>query len=181
MKFSKTELKDLSKAWIAISVAFTILLGEGDNLIHTFVLSGLTVGVAFLFHELGHKFVAQRYGLWSEFRSYDLMLFLAILMSFFGFILAAPGAVLIKGNVNREKGGKISLAGPLINIILAIVFIISGFFVVNRFFDYGGLINSWIALFNLIPAWNFDGRKILDWNKLVYYFVLVLAIVLVFI
>ena len=51
------------------------------------------------------------------------MLVLAILMSFFGFIFAAPGAVVIKASyIHPSKNGKISLAGPLTNIILALLF-----------------------------------------------------------
>ena len=66
-KTSDIELQDLFKAWLAISVAFGIVLGGVDNLfsfafINDFLIAALTVGVGFIFHELGHKVVAQRYG-----------------------------------------------------------------------------------------------------------------------
>ena len=60
MKFSKVEVRDLMKAWIAISIAFGIVLRSGTFL-NSFLLAGITVGVGFLLHELAHKVVAQHY------------------------------------------------------------------------------------------------------------------------
>src|SRR3989338_1601527 len=110
---SEAELKDLLKAWIAISVAFAIGLSGSvlsSGFYTKFVIASLTVGIGFLLHEIGHTIVAQRYGCFAEFRSFDSMLILAIAMSFFGFIFAAPGAVMISGRVNSAKNGKISAA-----------------------------------------------------------------------
>ena len=172
---SEIELKDALKAWIAISVAFAIALSGSllySNFYIKFVIASLTVGVGFLLHEMGHKVVAQRYGCFAEFRSFDSMLILAIAMSFFGFIFAAPGAVMISGRVNKIKSGRISAAGPIVNLILALVFLILIFVQLPALFKdiayYGFLINSWLALFNMIPFWLFDGQKILRWSKIAY-------------
>ena len=181
MNFSDTEIEHLTKAWIAISLAFAILLSNGNIFSSDFgimlLVSGFTVLLGFVLHELGHKYVAQRYNCFAEFRAFNGMLILAILMSFLGFIFAAPGAVMINGYVNREKNGKISAAGPIINLGLAVIFIgliLIGF--VNMFTHYGLLINSWLATFNMIPFWNLDGKKILRWNKVVYFSMLGLGI-----
>src|SRR3989338_9385534 len=124
---SEKELKDLLKAWIAVSIAFAIAM-RGSSLFSAdfyfkFVISAMTVGAGFLLHELGHKVTAQKYGCFAEFRSFDNMLILAIAMSFFGFIFAAPGAVIISGHVSKRRNGKISAAGPLVNLTLALVFL----------------------------------------------------------
>jgi len=80
---SEVEIKDLIKAWVAISIAFAIVMRSLNlNFYSSFVIASLTVGVGFLLHELGHKFVAQRYGCIAEFRSFDQFLILAIIMSF---------------------------------------------------------------------------------------------------
>lgn len=172
---SETELKDLIKAWIAISIAFAIVLSKSifsSDFYAKFVIASLTVGIGFLLHELGHKVVAQRYGCFAEFRSFDNMLLLAIAMSFFGFIFAAPGAVMISGKVNKERNGRISAAGPIVNLVLALVFLALTFAQLPKLFKdvayYGFVINSWLALFNMIPFWLFDGYKVLKWNKLIY-------------
>lgn len=170
---SRIELVDILKAWIAVSIAFGILLSSStSDFFSKFIIASLTVGIGFLFHELGHKIVAQRYGCSAEFRSFDSMLLLAIGMSFFGFVFAAPGAVMISGRVTIPRNGKISAAGPLVNIALALVFLALGFAGLPKLFKdvstYGFIINSWIALFNMIPAGMFDGRKILKWSKPAY-------------
>jgi Zn-dependent protease len=170
---SNIEIRDLTKAWIAISLAFAILLNHGLNLSARFgmifIISAFTVGVGFLLHEMGHKIVAQKFGCFAEFRSFDQMLLLAIFFSFFGFILAAPGAVMIGGrHVSISKNGKISVAGPLINVILALFFLLA-LQVQNIYALRVGLaINALLALFNMIPIGNFDGRKILAWNRYIW-------------
>ncbi|MBS3172639.1 hypothetical protein J4438_03625 [Candidatus Woesearchaeota archaeon] len=181
MKFSETEIEHLLKAWVAISLAFAILLSKGDVVSSNFTLmllvSGLTVGVGFIAHELGHKVVAQRYHCFAEFRASNFMLVIAVLMSFLGFIFAAPGAVIINGYVTKERNGRISLAGPLVNLVLALIFMglyLFGIFVFAA--KYGLIINSWLAVFNMIPILNFDGRKIIVWSKLAYYLTLAISV-----
>ncbi len=167
---SRAEQKELLKAWLAISLAFAIVMGGlSSKLAAVFLISALTVGLGFLAHELAHKFVAQRYGCRAEFVADNSMLFIAVLTSLFGFVLAAPGAVMISGHVTAERNGKISLAGPLANFIIAGLFLFTGllglFPIVS---SYGFTINAWLGLFNLIPFGNFDGIKILRWNKAAY-------------
>jgi len=183
IKFSKIELRDLGKAWVIISIAFGIVLTGGVlglKLLTNVILAAVTVGIGFLLHELGHKVLAQKYGCFAEFRANNFMLFLAIITSFFGIVFAAPGAVLISGHVGKDRNGKISLAGPAMNIILAIIFIVLSFFFdggyMGKIISLGLLVNIWLALFNMLPFWILDGKKILAWNKLVYLAVMCLTI-----
>ncbi|MBN2368310.1 site-2 protease family protein [Candidatus Woesearchaeota archaeon] len=186
MKFSDIEKQHLLKSWVAVSLAFAILMGNilSSVFLVYFVIALITVGLGFLLHEIAHKYVAQKYGCWAEFRADDRMLIFAVFSAFLGFVFAAPGAVFIHGYVSKDKNGKISLAGPLMNIVLAVVFLglqiglqASGilFIVLN----YGFRINSLIAVFNMIPFMNFDGAKIFRWNKLVYGITAAFAVLLV--
>lgn len=174
ISFSEKELKDLLKAWLALSFAFANILSEGlGGLMVAFVISSLTVGVGFIFHEMGHKVLAQKYGAWAEFRAWNQMLIMAIVFSFFGFVFAAPGAVMISGRtIGKSRNGKISAAGPVMNFIMALMFlpliIIFPTGVLNVIGSYGFMINTWLGLFNLIPVGMFDGKKIFQWNKAVY-------------
>lgn len=185
MQFSRIELVDLGKAWFAISLAFAIMLGGifTENFLFYFFLSAIAVGSGFLLHELAHKFFAQRYNCWAEFRADNKMLFIAVLFSLFGYIFAAPGAVIISGRVDQRKNGIISLAGPATNVVLALVFAYITSF--GGFFQYlgsfGFKINAWLALFNMIPFGFFDGTKVFRWNKLVYLLSLAVMISLFFI
>jgi Zn-dependent protease len=185
IKTSKTELVDIAKAWLALSLAFTFafsgmsLIGgrlDFGNIFSTqfmtlFIISLFTAGIGFLFHELGHKFVAQRYGCVAEFRAFDKMLYLAVgLAVFVGFIFAAPGAVMISGMITRKENGIISAAGPLVNYSLALLFLGLTFALpsLKFIFSIGFMINLWLGLFNMIPFGNFDGIKILGWNRYIW-------------
>lgn len=185
MKFSELEISQLIKAWAVIALAFTIAstigagrsLGQDSEAIGTFLriffLSSLTVGLAFLLHELAHKFIAEKYGCWAEFRSFDLGLILAVIMSFAGFIFAAPGAVVISGVVSTSENGKIAAAGPITNLVLAGLFLFIGSFITSggwlaELSFYGVEINAWLAVFNLIPFGPLDGVKVIRWNSFVW-------------
>ena len=194
MKFSKREIKDLWIAGFVISLAFAILLSGGYKAIISFnsviliafLVAFFTAGIGFLLHELMHKYIAQNYGLRAEFKAFYPGLWLALLFSLFGFILAAPGAVFIKGFITRERNGKISLAGPATNITLAFLFLITlliikpeGLF--GYFVKYGLSINALLAAFNMIPIMPFDGAKVISWNKKIYFIALIISIVLIII
>ena len=180
---SRTELVDLIKAWLAISIAFAILLGGSIfsfGFINVFMISSLSVGLGFIAHEMAHKVVAQHYGCFAEFRAWDKMLILAVIMAFFGFIIAAPGAVMISGPVGTRRNGKISAAGAIANLFIAALFLaialtgVTGTLYLTA--KYGFMINTWLALFNMIPVWMFDGKKVLRWNKAVYFTMLAVGI-----
>ena len=77
------------------------------------------VALSFIGHELGHKIVAQKFGMWSEYRMFPMGLALSLVMSLVGFLIAAPGAVMIRGNgITNEENGRISIAGPAVNMVL---------------------------------------------------------------
>jgi Zn-dependent protease len=137
-------------------------------------LASLTIIVtaSFFTHEIAHKTIAQRNGLWAEFRLTligALLTLLSIASPFFKII--APGAVMISGYADQKKIGKISIAGPTTNIILsafflAIAFILPPTYALTAFL--GAAFNAWISLFNLIPIGILDGYKIFTWNKTIW-------------
>ncbi len=183
MRFSDTEIKDLLLAWVFISVAFAIALGQTESFFTNFWVAAITVGVAFIAHELAHKFTAQHFGKFAEFRANLSMLVLSVFIAFAGILFAAPGAVMISGFVSRKENGIIALAGPLVNVILAllllpIAFMLSGASLLGQIVALGFAINAALALFNLIPFWIFDGAKIIAWNKFVYAAMVIISVAL---
>jgi Zn-dependent protease len=193
IRTSNTEIIHIIISWLAISYAFAILLlwsrsgikPTGYELINgifnPLVISLSTVGVSFIVHEMSHKLVAQRFGSWAEFRmSLPMLLLMLFLVLEFGILFAAPGAVMIYGgSVGRKENGRISLAGPLSNLLLGLAFftLLSEQGILFEIGRYGVIINITLALFNMIPFGIFDGRKVWDWNKPVY-IVMVVAILL---
>lgn len=181
---SDTELLELFKAWVAVSAAFAILMLRKIAVLgliqtfQTFFIAAIAVGTGFLLHELGHKVVAQHYGCIAEFRSDNKMLLLAIITSFLGFLFAAPGAVMIYGRIDKKQNGIISATGPAMNILVAAVFLLLSLQFSNPLFSYGYTINSWLAVFNMLPFSIIDGAKVLRWNKVAYGIIMGIAILL---
>ena len=76
---------------------------------------------------MAHKFTAIKYGFWAEFRKDNIMLVVAVaLAALVGVVFAAPGATVIYDTtgrgISREQNGKISAAGPIVNLLLCIPF-----------------------------------------------------------
>jgi Zn-dependent protease len=174
------ELMELMKAWAAISLAFGIIILQQAQKIpfgSCIAIAALTVGLGFVAHELCHRYFARKFGKHAEFKANNLMLLLAIVMSFLGFVLAAPGAVIISGFVTRKEGGILAASGPAANLALAVLFI-PFLFIFPTIAYYGLMINAWLALFNLIPFPGFDGHRVIEWSKPAYVVMLVIAIVI---
>ena len=175
--FSPKELKHLTFAGLlvmGIGLSSVLFLREPFEAI----IVGLTVfafilTASFFAHEVAHKVTAQRRGLWAEFR---LTMWGAILTSISIisplFKIISPGAVMISGSARKEEMGKISLAGPVTNIVLSSVLLGVGLAFSKSAFSWvfflGAFLNGFMAVFNLIPFGIFDGFKIFSWDKKVW-------------
>lgn len=179
IKFTSSEVRDLIIAFIVISLCFSIANAGRDinGILSILPIVMVGVGAGFILHELGHKFVSMKYGYWAEFKLWPQGLLFALVTSFFGFVFAAPGAVYTYANyMTDDVNGKISVAGPVVNIALAIIFIaIATAIYPSAFYSetsalifiicaVGYSINSFLAVFNLLPIGNLDGSKVFRWN-----------------
>ena len=192
-RFTKKEIRDLIISFIVIALGFTILYSNGDyshiGLVFPVVMIG--VGLGFIFHELGHKFVAMHYGYYAEYELWPTGLIIALVSSFFGFIFAAPGAVVIYSQgMEKKTNGIISIAGPIVNIILGLIF----FLILGSLGDFvytetgaivylicvlGTRINFFLAAFNLLPIPPLDGSKVLSWSVPIWLVTFAIAALLV--
>ena len=181
--FSKIELKHLLiGTLLVLGVGLTYFLNINVESSSTpLILSGLTVAftLSFLLHEIAHKFTAQYFKMWAEFRL-TLQGALITLVSMFlplPFKIISPGAVMIVGSGTRETIGKTALAGPITNIMLSTACIMIAT-VTQDLFWFVGFINAFLAVFNLIPFGVFDGLKVFNWNKIFWAVTFAVAVTL---
>ncbi len=192
-KFTSSEVRDLIIAFVVISLCFAIVNAGRDisGILSILPIVMVGVGAGFILHELGHKFVSMKYGYWAEFKLWPQGLIFALITSFFGFVFAAPGAVYTYANyMTDEINGKISIAGPIVNIILALVFLgIATMVYPSALYSEGSAlifvicavgysINSFLAVFNLLPIGNLDGSKVLTWNFGIWLVTIAIAAIL---
>jgi Zn-dependent protease len=188
----KNEYVELLKAWAGTSLAFAIMMLGGQILVlwqefpMLLLISAVTCGIGFLLHELAHRVLARSYGAEAHFVADNGWLILSIVVAFAGFFIAAPGAVWHRGAITKQQSGMISLAGPVTNLVLALLFLVpllllemTGFW--RLLFYVGYTINAWLGLFNMLPFGPIDGAKVLNWSPLVFGITVAVAIVLVFV
>jgi Zn-dependent protease len=175
IRFSGREIRDLAIAWLALGVAFAILLSGGQRLLtqpETLVtilpMTMVTAGLGFLLHELAHKVTAIKFGQIAEFRADYNMLFLAVMGALAGFLFAAPGAVYHRGQATLRENGLIALAGPLTNVALGVIFLPIAFLdlggLLGTVANFGLYINFLLAGFNMIPFGPLDGNTVKKWS-----------------
>ena len=185
---STDELLHILISVITISFAFAIVWTGSTNFdanfLSTMGIILLTVGVGFIFHEMAHKYVAIKYGAYARYTAWTLGLVLAIIMAFgLGFVFAAPGAVYVYGNhITREQNGKISMAGPLTNLVLGIAFILIGFAfpALKHITTLGSTVNFFLGAFNMLPFFPMDGQKVYAWDKRIWLALLIPLVILAF-
>ncbi|MFC1802503.1 AN1-type zinc finger domain-containing protein [Thermoproteota archaeon] len=172
--FGRNEIRDLS---IGLGIIMLILFSSFGRVLlqisPVFLVGAMLIyGLAFIFHELAHKFMAQRLGYWAEFKINQQGIMLTLLSLISPFKVIAPGAVMIGNIASWDHYGKVSIAGPATNIGLGIIFfmiaLMTGSSMLNKLALLGMNINASLALFNLIPLGIFDGAKIIRWNRLVW-------------
>ncbi|MEM4256792.1 MAG: site-2 protease family protein [Candidatus Diapherotrites archaeon] len=187
------EIFELLVSWFTISLAFSkigdLIWGFSgySQFFSNFVVMLFAVGTGFILHELAHKYVAIHFGLHAEFFLWREGLLLALVLALLNspLIFAAPGAVYIFGRgISIKKNAIISLAGPLTNIVVAVICsLLFALFRPSGFSEsvFFGIIfvNFFLAFFNMLPVPPLDGSKVFVWSKLVWFFVIAFSFVCV--
>jgi Zn-dependent protease len=183
IRFSPTEIRHIAIGVILVS-------GVGLSFFAPRVFSNwLAIAAAvffftagFIVHELTHKAMAQRYGMWAEFRLDKFGAVLTLLSAVSPLKIIAPGAVVIAGNTTRDRVGRTAAAGPTTNILIASLLLgLAEALHPTGLFEAllaGSAINAFMALFNLIPFGVLDGLKVFRWNRQVWSVLLALAVLI---
>ncbi|MHA1636621.1 MAG: site-2 protease family protein [Candidatus Thorarchaeota archaeon] len=191
-RFSETEKKDLASSSVLVILVGIALLAPSGGIIQGFlnfityiqsdfwlfplIMISIFWGT-YMIHEMAHKFTAQFYGMWSEFRMTRQGWYLSIIAILFSIPIFGTGVVYTSGAKSMEEDGKVNLAGPFSNFIVAAILTViaiyiplmapltglSAIFIIFAL-QYGIIINAMIGLFNMIPFQPFDGGTIREWD-----------------
>lgn len=179
VRFSQKEVKHIGIA-VALVAGIGLSIGLYENFFGGFMIKwtwammaafAAVMVASFLTHEIAHKAVAQRSGLWAEFRLTTFGAILTFASVFLPFKMIAPGAMMIGGSLRKNSDiVNISIAGPLTNfvyssIFLALVFALPVSLEWGFVLLFAAYINAFMAVFNLIPFGVLDGFKIFSLNK----------------
>lgn len=179
--FTREEVKDLLVSVLAVAFIFAYPQFE------LFFFYLVVVVIAFVLHELAHKFMAIRFHCDASYEMWPMGLFFGLIFMFFGIKVLAPGAVVIRpyrfgrwgfrtARLTTPEMGMISMSGPAVNLIFAFIFaLIPG--------DLTGKIsslNAWLAFFNLLPIPPLDGSKVMQWKFWPWLLMIILAVILMF-
>jgi Zn-dependent protease len=168
IRFSRREFRDITIAILLFILAFLRFyqprLLPGNSGINVVILAtiGFGASLAFLVHELAHKFMATYLGSAAEFKLEPIGVAVTAISALAGLPVIVPGAVNITGYViEKESIGKIALIGPVTNIAMALI---------ARVFSWNELVwlNVLFAFVNLLPFFILDGKKIFYWSRLVW-------------
>lgn len=149
------------------------------------LLSAIAVVPAFFLHELAHKVLALKYGMFAEFQANFFGLAGGLILTLLAkFLFLVPGAVniypplavdangrLVEKPVSRRDAGVISIVGPMVNLAIAALFTLARLFMqpipvagFGDFFELVAFLNLILAAFNMLPIGPLDGRKVLRWS-----------------
>lgn len=170
-------------AWLVLALLWWIpTVREGSSLVMIPLI--LTVaGLSLFTHEIAHKLIASLFGLKTIFRVWESGLVFSSLLALVGGFFPAYGSTYIKQvdwqyHAKRKETGRIFVAGPVVSLALAISFWVVMSLASNELLlataRVGYITNLFFVILNLLPiqaggglsAW--DGRKIFNWNKIVW-------------
>ena len=190
-RFSSTEIRDLLIASVLVILVGLSIFGNSLGILNAITriqyivsigLWWLVVGTVIIFlasfmvHEMAHKFVAQNYGMWSEFRMTNMGYYLSAMAILFSLPIFGTGAVYTSGTTNVEHSGKTNAAGPLSNFVIASILTIIAIILytlgtinpLGILLQYGVQLNAFLGLFNMIPIQPFDGATVRYWSNRVW-------------
>ncbi len=175
----------LSRIELAIGLIAAVLFGTAvfltenlaDNLQLTLVnilLFIVIAGVSLLLHELAHIYVADRYNVKTEYRFWTLgtmIMFITTLLPPHT-LFSQPSRTIVdeEGEKDKRKNGIMAIAGPIVSLLLFIVFLIvymlnNDIAVIKTVAYSGMLMNIVLCVYGLMPFKPMDGPEVREWNK----------------
>lgn len=191
-EFGRVELKEVGVAVLGLTIVFAAGLSGGiisggflAAVVVMLPLAFVAVVPAFLVSLVAQKRVALDQGCTVEYRLQPQWLAVAVLFAFIaGFLFAITGTFSRFGNVTRAGAGRMSAAGIISHLGFASTGLILFFTVgpaaglpwLSSLFLVVAGVNSFLAIFSMIPLFGFPGGDVWRWSPTLYIGLLVIIV-----
>ncbi|MFH1133823.1 MAG: hypothetical protein V1735_04980 [Nanoarchaeota archaeon] len=188
IRFSRQEITDILLSLLVIAFAFGF-----DDHKETFEVSAwlgnfltvlLIVAISFIAHQLIQKFVAIFAGYRSEFKAWGWGIILCLALTFVtkgNWIFVAAGGVFVyhlpfqrigmfRYGLSTYYSGLVAVSGPLINLVLAIVFKLLFLGTQDPYLLLGMKVNLWMAFYSILPIPPLDGGTAFFGGRSTYFY-----------
>jgi hypothetical protein len=175
----------LTHTEIAVAIAGAFLIGIATLFalreefgLSTIALYVVTGGVAVTVHEMGHRYAAHHQDVATEVKFWELGTVIMFFTGWFaGNVFAQPHRTVME---ETESGAhpveaKISLAGPMVSLCLALITVPFLFFggEITRIASVLLMLTMLIAVYHLMPFTPMDGKTIYHWNRKLLFAILI--------
>ena len=177
----------ISSQEIAVGVISAVILGaafayrkkllfSAESIFLFVVVAGFTV----VAHELAHRYTALRYKATMEYKFWGVgMAIMLITTILTNTPFAQPARTILNArDLDSRKSGIISYAGPVMSLLLALIFL--GMVLYGGFLKDMGTIGFGVSalgcVYSLMPFEPMEGRRVYRWNKAVWAFTFVPAL-----
>lgn len=198
------EVRDIIISAVVLGVAFTIAFLGGPerflfilqpSFILYFIPTTLLALLSIVAKEVSQKNAARALESHAFYDIWTPGIILSILSSFLGFVIAAVGGIKVATeyterygrwtiNLTPKQMGIIATLGPIVYMGISLGFVMlsplsptiaSG----KNVFLLAANMNITLALFSMIPIDPLDGEKILRWNFLIWFFLILMGFAVV--
>jgi GNAT superfamily N-acetyltransferase len=188
------EVWHLIGAILGVSIAWWIQALIGGAPLLLFPLFFAVISFSILSHELSQRLVCQKLGLEATFKAWGSGILVNWVFAIIGGFFPAYGSTYVK-QIDwyynpKDRTAIIFAVGPIVSLILAWIFfgayILASETLIISSARVGYLWNLFSVIFNLLPVqaaggFVWDGKKILNWNRIVWVLLCAATIILILI
>jgi Zn-dependent protease len=155
-------------ASLLFAIAF-IIADQMDFSLEIIAMYFVIAGIATVAHEIGHRIVAHKYKIKTEFKFWGMGTAIMLFTSWlFGTVFSEPARTLVDAGEAKETDiALMLLTGPAVSVLFALLFLplvlLGGIFVTVG--TIGFSMNLLNGLYELMPFKPMDGKDVYKWNK----------------
>ncbi|AWX32132.1 hypothetical protein [Methanosphaera sp. BMS] len=181
IKFTKDEIRNILISIIVISILFTINTTQkigwtNKEIINILIITLILFSISLIAKIYSQKYLARKYHYHIEYKIWGYGIIFAVVTMLLNIFIITPGYFkygLYDRIATDEEKAKIAVTGSAINIILAVIFLMALIIlkysimtasIIKLAMLIGFYINTYMAVFNLIPFMTLDGMKIVEYD-----------------